>query len=209
MTHRSLKLAKTAVLLAFLGIAQAANAVTSNPSCDTAQATQAGRQAAVKAAYADISTVRQATAGTVNDGYAQAQEQRAANQRCMFDASNAMGNIVSSGGDLSGLVSQLTSMLTNPNSGCQVTAQGIADAAKQQAVQYAQRQASQAVGQATSQVTTQAQQAVNKALNGALPAPVNGGQYNLNGMTQQMTSQQIDKAWGQLSKSLNQPIVNQ
>ena len=198
-------LSKLALALGFASISSIAAAV---PSCDTADAAAAARQAAVARAYSNVDAVRQATAGTANDGYAQAEQQRQANQRCMFDASNAMGNIVMSGGDLSGLVNQLSNMLTSPDSGCQVTADGIAQAAKARATAYAQQQAQQAVGQAAGQAAQQAETAASKAINGALPAPISGGQYNLNSMTQQMTQKQAQDAWNQLSQSLSNVPVN-
>lgn len=202
MTHRSLKLTRSAILLAFLGIAQAANAVASGPNCDTAQATEAGRQAAVKVAYADISTVRQAAAGTGNDGYARAAQQRQDAQRCMFNASDTMGDIVRSGGDLSGLVNQLSKLLSSSGSGCLTNMDALSQAAARQAKTYAQQQANKLTSDINTQVSQQVSQQVGQALTNA-PIVVTPALPVGTGVGGQLTQQQINQAWGALSNMLN------
>lgn len=178
---------KTAIGLALAAFTSASMATTQTEPCDTAAANAAGREAAVNAAYADISTVRATTAGTANDGYAASKQQRDDAQRCMFDASDAMGSLVK-GGNLSGLVGQLNKLLSDENGGCLTDMTALTQAAQVQATKAAQQQAQQVAQQAASEVNTQAN------------APLITTQQINNSV---MSQQQINQAWQALGNSIN------
>jgi len=193
------KLNKLALCLGIALLSAQAFAATTAP-CPVQAAVTEGQAAAAQAALAQVATVRAAVQGTPNDGYATAAQARATSQKCMFDASDVMGN-VARGGDLSGVVASLTKLLSSPDSGCITNMTAIADAAKQQAAQYAKSQAQQAISQEQSQLNSKLSQAVSNA--GPVAQGVAAG-LGSNGLTpQQLSQKQINDAWASLSKQLS------
>lgn len=200
---------KRHLLSCALAIGLSAVYLPAHADCDVSDSVAAGKQKAVQNAYDQVAANRKAVAGTANDGYGQAETQRQSNQTCMFNASDTMGNIVKSGGDLGGLVNQLTNLLSSSSSGCAANMTSLSQQAEQQAKAYAQQQASQLQNDINTQVNQQVSQQVSQQVGQALtsapivvtPAlPVTSG---LPGAASQLSQQQIQQAWSSLSKYLS------